>query len=39
MLADLMVKGHCGWIDATIFAPERFQTGRTFNSRYGGNRA
>jgi len=39
MLADLLVDGHCGWIDAALFAPERFQTGRTFSSSYGGNRA
>ncbi len=39
MLADLMTNGSCDWVDAELFGLERFESGRTFGSTYGGNRA
>lgn len=39
MLADMIVDGTCEWVDAGMFNLSRFETGQTFKSSYGGNRA
>ena len=39
MLAELIVDGQCDWIEAEQFNLSRFETGRTFASSYGANRA
>ena len=38
MLADTIVDGACEWIASDLFAPDRFDKGRSFKSTYGGNR-
>ena len=39
MLADTIVDGACEWIASDLFAPDRFDKGRSFKSTYGGNGA
>ena len=39
MMADLMMDGSCDWVDASLFACDRFEAGDVFKSTYGGNRA